>query len=227
LSLLEISILLCELQKQRLESVCAELINSIRSAVNQEQSLGLSHIILLRPKTVPKTTSGKIARAWCRKAYLQKTLQSIDEKSFGNFSHQFSSEVTAPPTSGPAPRIDPASIRSMSERQLKKRLRSDMSRLTSMPIDTIPTDADLITMIDSLSISQFKGLIETQYATQISDEYLFREGSCLDKIAKIVKLGYAPDDRSDGPPVDINNGKAKGVAGALGCPPGVVCCTVM
>lgn len=29
---------------------------------------------MLKPRTIPKTTSGKIARAWCKKAYLNNTL---------------------------------------------------------------------------------------------------------------------------------------------------------
>ena len=38
--------------------------------------------MLLKSKTIPKTTSGKIARSWCRRAYLENKLQIV--KSFVN-----------------------------------------------------------------------------------------------------------------------------------------------
>ena len=34
-------------------------------------------ICLLKPRTIPKTTSGKIARAWCRRALNENTLQVV------------------------------------------------------------------------------------------------------------------------------------------------------
>jgi hypothetical protein len=89
-------------------------------------------------------------------------------------------------------------------------------------------------MLDSLTISQFKGLLESHYAVKLSDEYLFRESTTVMKLSDIVKLGYAPDDTSTaGHGVGAGNatprqssaqvGASKGLAGALGCPPGVVC----
>ena len=59
------------------DSVCSSLANQIRSAINQEHSLGLFSIALLKTRTVPKTSSGKIARAWCRKGYVAGTLQVV------------------------------------------------------------------------------------------------------------------------------------------------------
>ena len=37
----------------------------------------MSCIILLKTKTIPKTTSGKIARSWCRKAYIDGSLSIL------------------------------------------------------------------------------------------------------------------------------------------------------
>ena len=83
--------------------------------------------------------------------------------------------------------------------------------------------------MDSLTISQFKGLVENLYHVRpLSDEYLFRESCTVAKLAEVVKLGYAPDD-GDGAEaaaagmVATMPGQAPGLAGMLGCPPGVVC----
>lgn len=55
----------------------AEIIRSCRAAVSAEHGVMLSSVVLLRTRTVPKTTSGKIARAWCRKAFLENTLTAL------------------------------------------------------------------------------------------------------------------------------------------------------
>jgi hypothetical protein len=85
-------------------------------------------------------------------------------------------------------------------------------------------------MLDSLSLSQFKGMLENSYSVDISDEYLFRESTTLLKLVEVVKLGYAPDDEANTTPATSASngaistpGQAKGIAGVLGCPPGVVC----
>ena len=44
--------------------------------------MGIASIVLVRPRTIPKTTSGKIARSWCRKAYIGATLDVVYSKSF-------------------------------------------------------------------------------------------------------------------------------------------------
>ena len=89
-----------------------------------------------------------------------------------------------------------------------------------------------MTVLDSMSLFQFKGTLESSYAVQISDEYLLGETVSLSKLAEVVKLGHAEDDTGvNGSPTTTSTavaqtGKADGLAGALGCPPGVVCCII-
>ena len=49
----------------------------LRQTVSKVHGVQISGISLLKPKTVPKTTSGKIARKWCRTAYENKQLQEV------------------------------------------------------------------------------------------------------------------------------------------------------
>lgn len=117
----------------------------------------------------------------------------------------------------------------MDSKDILAKLSSDVAKIGSMPPDAIGPNVALVTILDSLSISQFKGLLEAEYAVKISDEYLFREKTTLNKLVEVVKLGYAPDDGDGDAPVAAppSTGTASGLAGALGCPPGVVCCVVM
>jgi len=216
------------------KSVCSSIVETVRSAVSKEHALRLTHIILVRPRTIPKTTSGKIARAWTRKAFLKGTLNVVYKQTSQESFHvgRVESSSNAPP-SAPRKKMDAAKIRSLDNATLLKKLVKDVSRVGSVPVESIDKDAPLTTILDSMSLSQFKGMLEGEYATRLSDEYLFREATTLNKLVEVVKLGYAPDD--DGQPagpgaastVAHSPGQAGGLAGALGCPPGVVCCVVM
>ncbi len=128
--------------------------------------------------------------------------------------------------------MDPQSIRSLSKKEISTRLIKDIGRIVSMPTLSIPLNTPLATMMDSVSLSQFKGLLEAQYATTLSDEYLFRERSTISKLIEVVKLGYAPDDNLDGStPAGGSPGTGAMVVGdnegcaqrVLGCPPNVFC----
>lgn len=116
----------------------------------------------------------------------------------------------------------------MDSKEILAKLTNDVSNIGSIPKEAIDPNASLVTILDSLSISQFKGLLEAEYAVKISDEYLFRENTTLNKLVEVVKLGHAPDDGEGDAPdaTPPSTGTAGGLAGALGCPPGV-CCVVM
>lgn len=200
--------------------------DAIRSAVNQEHSLGLSHLVLLRPRTIPKTSSGKIARSWCRKAFISETLDVVYRKAF-KISVSFEIEQTPMPSAALTP-DQVQTLRSMDKKQILAKLSSDVAKIGSVAAEALDVNAPLISFLDSLTISQFKGLLEAEYAVKISDEYLFREKTTLNKVVEVVKLGFAPDDGEvDASPTTTTPSTSGGLAGALGCPPGVVCCVVM
>jgi acyl carrier protein len=228
----------------QVEAVCSALADRIRGAINHEHALGVSVICFLQTRTVPKTSSGKIARSWCRKGYLNGTLQIVYRRSYAPATDPAPLEIEEA-NSGGVPlkshaangAIKPeevARLRNMSRDEILAKLKTDVSRVASMPVDSVDKDAALVSMMDSLTLSQLKGLLERNYAVKLSDEYLFRESTTLQKLVDVVKLGYAPDDSDGGtngeaahaahPHVPAPTpGRATGLAGALGCPPGVVC----
>lgn len=222
------------------QRLCDPLADQVRSAVNQEHSLAVSHIVFVKTKTVPKTSSGKIARAWCRKDLLADTLQSVYKKSFKNGAATFEIEDGENPAAAASNSPNPpltedkiVELRAMSRESIMDKLRMDVASIAQIPPDSIDNDTALVTILDSLSIAQFKGRLESAYAVTITDEYLFGETLTLKKLAEVVKLGYAPDDKRGGeianggpsnvPPSSVPTRCAGGLAGALGCPPGVRC----
>jgi acyl-CoA synthetase (AMP-forming)/AMP-acid ligase II len=213
--------------------VCNPLADQVRSVINQEHSISITQIVFLQTKTVPKTTSGKIARAWCRKAFVGGTLKVVFRKSFKDETATFGIEESSKAAQAtPLSQKDIQELRNLSTDEIKDKLRVDVAKIGQIPPDCIDDDTALITVLDSLSLSQFKGSLESGYAVQISDEYLFGETTTLTKLAEVVKLGHAPDDTGMSDPnrppstAMAPQGNAGGLAGALGCPPGVVCCVV-
>lgn len=234
-----------------IQSLCDPLADQIKSAINQEHSLGITQILFLKTKTVPKTSSGKIARAWCRKGFLAGTLQTVYRKSFkknGSATFEIEQETSTSEgkpisniTAGPLSQDKIQELRAMGKKEIMDKLRMDVAKMGQIPPDSIDNDTALVTILDSITISQFKGRLESIYAVKISDEYLFGESVTLKKLAEVVKLGYAPNDvGGEASNNNNNNGpsssssapasqgeNAEGLAGMLGCPPGVkVCCVI-
>ena len=59
----------------------AAVVDAVTTAISSEHGVTLSRLCLLKQKSVPKTTSGKIARRWCSKALREQTLSIVHEWS--------------------------------------------------------------------------------------------------------------------------------------------------
>jgi acyl-CoA synthetase (AMP-forming)/AMP-acid ligase II/acyl carrier protein len=62
------------------------IVRRCREVVASEHGLSLRTVCLLTPRSIPKTTSGKIARSWCRRGLMEGTL-SILHRSDSNKHH--------------------------------------------------------------------------------------------------------------------------------------------
>ncbi|HMO14884.1 MAG TPA: aminotransferase class I/II-fold pyridoxal phosphate-dependent enzyme [Pirellulaceae bacterium] len=67
-------LVVCEVDRQRVETDWNQIIDQIRSAVTEEHDLAPDGIILVRAGSVPKTSSGKVQRRACRDDYLENRL---------------------------------------------------------------------------------------------------------------------------------------------------------
>jgi acyl carrier protein len=182
---------------------------------------------------------------------LAGTLQTVYRKSFkknGSATFEIEQETSTSEgkpisniTAGPLSQDKIQELRAMGKKEIMDKLRMDVAKMGQIPPDSIDNDTALVTILDSITISQFKGRLESIYAVKISDEYLFGESVTLKKLAEVVKLGYAPNDvGGEASNNNNNNGpsssssapasqgeNAEGLAGMLGCPPGVkVCCVI-
>jgi acyl-CoA synthetase (AMP-forming)/AMP-acid ligase II len=58
-----------------------EIVACIREAVANEHEIALDSIVLIRPGSIPKTTSGKIQRSAARRMWLQNSFETVDALS--------------------------------------------------------------------------------------------------------------------------------------------------
>lgn len=56
-----------------------EVVNAVRQAISQQHDLRVSAVLLLKPGSLPKTSSGKIQRHACRIGFVEKTLKTVGE----------------------------------------------------------------------------------------------------------------------------------------------------
>lgn len=70
-------VIVAELSTEPGSDACDQLINKMIRTISDEYQLAVYEIVLIKPKSIPKTTSGKIQRYACKRAYLNHELESI------------------------------------------------------------------------------------------------------------------------------------------------------
>jgi long chain fatty acid CoA FadD26 len=53
------------------------VLRAVRSAVAREHDVQIFDLVLVRPASLPRTSSGKLRRRVCRQQYLDNALQAI------------------------------------------------------------------------------------------------------------------------------------------------------
>jgi amino acid adenylation domain-containing protein len=66
-----------ELKRTQRDADVAEVARAVRQAVTEAHELHVHAVVLLRPMSIPKTSSGKIQRRLCRKMYLEDSLRAL------------------------------------------------------------------------------------------------------------------------------------------------------
>lgn len=125
-----------------------EVFKNIVKAVSDEHDLQVSSITLIKPGTVPKTSSGKIQRRACQQGAAEGSLEVLAEWKHGNLSDVRKGKLK---TQGFVPEAD----------NLKQWLVSRLSNLLQIKEETIdPNEPFAVYGIDSLKAVQLSGDLE-------------------------------------------------------------------
>lgn len=162
-----------------------------------EHGVSLSSICLLTPRTIPKTTSGKIARSWCRRAFEDGTLSIVyrwDSKESNVMISSDSISNSIDTNKETQEKVTAEQVRAMKQEDILKELKKLLIQISlsspSALSDTVDISSSLSSLgLDSITIIQFKGVLENRFFCQIPDEYFFTNVCCLQSLSIIIKRG--------------------------------------
>jgi acyl-CoA synthetase (AMP-forming)/AMP-acid ligase II len=76
----ELLVVVQAVERDQLRSIVAdEVVGDIREAVTEAHELQVHAVVLTKPGSIPRTSSGKVQRAACRERFLQGTLDTLGE----------------------------------------------------------------------------------------------------------------------------------------------------
>jgi acyl transferase domain-containing protein/acyl carrier protein len=175
---------------------------AIRRAVTESHDLHAHRVVLIAPRTLPKTSSGKLQRRACRDALVEGTLDPIAEWSDPVPTAE-QPEVAASP--GPPPRRDATRGASGIEHWLVRRV---ASILELDPAEIDPSEPFATYGLDSVQAVSLSGEVEEWFGvpvepTLVWDHPTIRDVARLlerDSRAPVVDLLHTDDSRAGSEP---------------------------
>jgi len=166
-----------------------KIIAAVRAAVSEQHQLEIATVVLLRPATLPKTSSGKVQRRKCRQMFLDQTLAEIHQETTMTMP-------TTDPSCGLTAAVlqqTPADRRSSAIVAHLKRTLAEMLRCDAGALDSQQSIRDIA--LDSMQLLQLKLQI---------DDLLGREFD-LEKFLTMPTIGqlarWCADEIADAPAV--------------------------
>ncbi|DAZ99543.1 TPA: hypothetical protein N0F65_005415 [Lagenidium giganteum] len=177
-------------------SLCAK----IRTAIAREHGVKVTLIVLLKPRTIPKTTSGKISRSRCKKAFEEKTLEEVyrNEDIIGDApdtddavedmtmdrsvdSGEVANKATGPRPSGTDRETKlPSTIADEPPERVLAFLKTELAQLLSIERNQINPSTPLQELgMDSMALTQLQGIITQKYNVHVDEELLYNEATTL------------------------------------------------
>lgn len=74
----ETLVVVVEIATDKLDVVPRDVVSAVRRAVSAEHDLRVNDVVLIKPRTILKTSSGKIQRHACRNSYLENSLHLVE-----------------------------------------------------------------------------------------------------------------------------------------------------
>lgn len=178
-------------QQEQLET----FMHDIRKEIQAAQGVSVAFIGLVAPRTIPKTSSGKIARQWVKKGYLEGTLKYIH--AWNGLDHgeddtalpsadQLQSEVLAPDAKH-ADRLDPTGLPLPF---VLDELRKILAQCIKRSPETIQVDYPVAAMgLDSAQGIHLQALLDHRFTVPIPEALMFETDTTLTTIGHSLIAG--------------------------------------
>uniref|UniRef100_A0A7R9U2M5 AMP-dependent synthetase/ligase domain-containing protein n=1 Tax=Pinguiococcus pyrenoidosus TaxID=172671 RepID=A0A7R9U2M5_9STRA len=177
-----------------------QLAKGIQQHVASDQGVSLSALVLLKPRTVPKTSSGKIARRWCKRGFEAKTLEAVYEFTEGVVATEEAADAGETKRAEQEPEPEPVMIdkvdpKDVSQEEILEQLGASVKRIIGgISYASVSVDDPLTTFMDSMAIAQVNGDIGYRYDVHLPDEFAFQEHCTLRVLSQVIKAGGLGED---------------------------------
>ena len=218
----------------------SSIIESCKLAITSAHGVSVTSICLLKTRSIPKTTSGKIARSWCRRAFLDGSLQIVarwdqgptdgptdglavatdvvvdnEQLSKGDFNSS-GQEVDGLMEEFRDNDSSQEQVRSLPRLEIRSKLEKALILVTSQSSSPIGTPIDPSVPLnslglDSMTLIQYKGLLERKFHCDIPDEFMFTDLATLDELSHAVKCGKMTEKQAKALETGVVDNKAEAI----------------
>lgn len=202
-----------------------DVIENIKTRVVEEHGVAVASVKLIKPRTMSKTTSGKIKRFECLKQFVDGTLNTVPEPLFTKrkLTRSFTTG-TCKEGRTPRPQLvsSPVASKKMSNKDIVEFLKGLVSEQTGIPITKISASESLVSYgIDSIGVvraaqklSDFLGVpvgaVDIFTATCIADLASFSENLVMKSQPQLMTdSSFTPEPETDFDEFDMEVSKAR------------------
>jgi acyl-CoA synthetase (AMP-forming)/AMP-acid ligase II/acyl carrier protein len=198
-------VVLQEVTRSALPTVnTAELCASVRRAVLQEHELSVHAVVLLRPFSIPKTSSGKIQRMKCRANYLAGDLRVVGQWCTDD-------EPIALEMMGPGSFVQAVSGKSGAGLcgSILDFFRESIARIQGLRQDELPTDRPLNTLgLNSLMMVRLTNMVKGEIGLVLSFAEIM-DGMTMGGLVTAVQIHLENGGIPDSPESAVSRGTAE------------------
>lgn len=190
----EAIVLVCELKRKFLRtSNKKEIAETIRQQVQTTHELALHDVVLIKPVSMPKTSSGKIQRFLCREQYMAGTLDTVFVWSNEYITAIAAEETAASEASAPS---TIASAETVEAQLVKNMIVLHVARELRLGAEQVGIDEPLTGMgIDSLKMMLMAADLEEQLKLTLTPD-LFYDYPTIRSLSE--KIGVMLRDNREG-----------------------------
>lgn len=168
------------------------LVEKVRSVVARDHGIALYGVVIVRPGSIPKTTSGKIQRQKCKREWLSGALSVQAEAVSRNDSHDKPSEELK---SGLQPKLPSASVGAKSPMNMSEMIQRSLtewviewvqSEASSRPSHVDPAEPLSSYGLSSIEMFTLHGELEKLFGRKVPEEFVWDASSINDLAKKLV-----------------------------------------
>ncbi len=154
-----------------------EIVSAIRRAVAEEFEIEVYSVVLLRPGTIPMTSSGKIQRSACRNTFLRSELDVVHEsRADAESSAVAEADQSILPARAELAQLHPRERR----RVLVDYLREQVATVTQVPVSDVLAGSPLGNLgIDSLKGNELAAHLERALGIPLSTTLIWNHPTIL------------------------------------------------